>query len=190
MAPLGWGLLSTGLMLVWCGMTCRNPVKAVMDALQDTPPEDRQSGCKPTGDVGPIGNGEIGRSSPLNAGPGAVATAQLAKEAGFRGVSLIQAVAIAGAESGHNDAATGDTTIQDGKWGPSIGRWQIRSLKAETNTGQWRDANRLHEPQFNAKAAYAISSGGTNWSAWSTYTNGKYRSQLNEAKDAVSQVGG
>lgn len=183
-------MLSAGLMLVWSGMTCRNPVQAIKDALSDAPPEKRQAGCRAVGDVGPLGHGEIGRASPIDAGPGAVSTAQVAKAAGFRGVALIVAVAVAGAESGYNDAAEGDVAIQDAKWGPSIGRWQIRSLKAETNTGQWRDATRLHDAGFNARAAYAISGGGANWGAWATYTNGTYRRHLNEAKDAAAQVGG
>lgn len=186
--------MSSGLMLVWCGMTSRNPITAVRDALQGTPVDKRQQsswGVPVSGpDTGDFVGGTMGRASPINAGPGAVTTAQLAKEAGFRGVSLIQAVAIAGAESNYSDGATGDTTITDAKWGPSVGRWQIRSLKAETGTGQWRDANRLRDPAFNARAAYAISAGGSNWSPWSTYTNGTYRRHLNEAKDAASQVGG
>lgn len=203
MSAIGWALLSGGIMLVWSGMTCRNPVLVIKDALTDTPADQRQAGCAstinttllngqaPNSAANPVGGtGDIGRSSPVSAGSGAVMCAGVDKDAGFHGSALVTMVAIQGAESGYNPNAMGDIGLEDSTWGPSVGISQIRSLKHETGTGQWRDANRLTDPAFNARAAFAISLGGTSFAAWSTYTNGKYRSHLNEAKDAASQVGG
>lgn len=98
------------------------------------------------------------------------------------------AVAIAKAESGWRSDAMGDTTITTGTWGPSIGLWQIRSLKAETGTGGTRDANKLKDPEFNARSMVAVSGGGTNWRPWSVYTSGAYRNHLPAAKAAVDEL--
>lgn len=84
--------------------------------------------------------------------------------------ALITAVAIAMAESrGGDPNAVGDVGLQDSKWGPSIGLWQIRSLKAESGKGTIRDATRLKDPAYNAKSMYAISNGGTRWGDWTVY---------------------
>lgn len=203
MAPVGWALLSSGILVLWCGMTCRNPVTAIKDALSDTPVAQRQSGCggsinrqildglAPNAQTNPVGpTGDIGRSSPVTAGAGSVMAAGVLRDAGFRGVALIVSTAIGGAETGWNPGAVGDTTITDATWGPSVGFMQIRSKKAETGTGGWRDATRLADPAFNARAAFAISAGGNNFDPWTTYKNGAYRRFLNEAKDAAAQVGG
>jgi hypothetical protein len=89
------------------------------------------------------------------------------------------ATAVALAESGGRTDAEGDIGLQDGKWGPSIGLWQIRSLKAEYGKGQSvRDGARLKDPQFNAFAMATISNHGKNFNPWTTFTSGKYKSQL------------
>ncbi len=96
--------------------------------------------------------------------------AELAYNAGIRNQSDLQAaVAIALAESGGRENAEGDLALQNATWGPSIGLWQIRSLKAESGKGTVRDATRLKDPAFNAKAMFAISNGGKNWGPWTTW---------------------
>lgn len=112
---------------------------------------------------------------------------QLARNAGLGHEAAITATAIAVGESALNPSAVGDTTLTDATWGPSIGLWQIRSLKAETGTGKTRDASRLKSPEFNARSMAAISNGGSNWGPWSVYTNGTYKSHLGRVR---SQVGG
>src|ERR1019366_10543421 len=52
----------------------------------------------------------------------------------------------------------------------SFGLWQINTL-AHPNY----DEASLLDPTYNAQAAYQISSAGTNWSPWSTYTHGEYK---------------
>jgi hypothetical protein len=89
--------------------------------------------------------------------------------------------AIAQAESARNPGAVGDVAIQTGTWGPSVGLFQIRTLKAETGTGSDRDIQRLmNNPAEQVKAALNISGGGSNYRPWSTYTNGSYRKFLDE----------
>jgi lysozyme-like protein len=93
--------------------------------------------------------------------------AELARNAGFPGPTIAKAVAVARCESGFRTGAVGDVALVDLSWGPSIGLWQIRSRHGDFGTGRSRDASRLSDPTFNARAAYAISNGGTNWGAWS-----------------------
>jgi lysozyme-like protein len=92
--------------------------------------------------------------------------AELARDAGFPESTIAKAVAVARCESGFRARAVGDGHLVDLTWGPSIGVWQIRSRHADFGTGRPRDASRLIDPAFNARAAYAISGGGTDWSAW------------------------
>lgn len=119
----------------------------------------------------------------------AIDVAKVYAQAGFRGDALVTMVAIARGESGWNPGARGDTTITTGTWGPSIGLSQIRSLNAQAGTGGWRDPERLSDPLFNARAAYAISNGGTNFQPWTVYTHDIYQQYVEEAKAAVTALG-
>lgn len=110
---------------------------------------------------------------------------ELARGAGLGHSAAITATAVAMAESGLNPAAVGDTSLTDATWGPSIGLWQIRSVKADKGTGKPRDAERLATPSFNAHSMASISSGGSDWSPWSAYKNGSYTSHLGEVRAAV-----
>jgi hypothetical protein len=112
---------------------------------------------------------------------------QAAQQAGFTGAALLIATAIAGAESAFDPTAVGDIDLQNEKWGPSVGLWQIRSLKnpqAYSYPDNLRDAAKLKDPIYNAKAAYAISKSGTDFSPWSTFINSAYKGWL----DIVEQV--
>ncbi|QUQ72216.1 hypothetical protein [Kutzneria sp. CA-103260] len=117
--------------------------------------------------------------------------AQHAYDAGFRGESLNTAVAVALAESHGDTGIHGDVNLQTGTWGPSVGLWQIRSLNPGHGTAAeqaLRNAQANADPAVNARHAYAISHQGTNFRPWSTYTNGAYRSYLNQARTASGQV--
>lgn len=121
-------------------------------------------------------------------GQGAVAGSDLAdllSNVGFRGDALRTALAVARGESGWRTGAVGDEGLQTDYWGPSIGLFQIRCVKAQTGTGQLRDCAALRDPTFNAKAAYAISQGGRNWQAWTAYTSGAWRKFLADAEGAL-----
>lgn len=116
----------------------------------------------------------------------AIDTAKVAYQAGFRGSNLVIAVAIAGAESTFNPKATGDLAIQDAKWGPSVGLWQIRTLKpGSLHLEPIRDIRDLYDPLKNAQAAFAISKGGTNFKPWSTYINNAYQHYQDLATEAT-----
>ncbi|MFD0572031.1 hypothetical protein ACFQ0T_25965 [Kitasatospora gansuensis] len=69
----------------------------------------------------------------------------------------------------------------DDKWGPSVGLWQIRSLRKPQAYGYpdtLRVESALHDPRKNADAAYAIFKSGGGWQQWSTFTNGAYKAHL------------
>lgn len=119
----------------------------------------------------------------------AIDVARVYAQAGFTGDALVTMVAIARGESGWNPGAQGDTSITTGTWGPSIGLSQIRSLNAQAGTGGWRDPQRLADPLFNARAAYAISNGGTNFQPWTVYSADIYQQYVAEARAAVSALG-
>lgn len=96
--------------------------------------------------------------------------------AGFSPAAAVTMTEIAGAESGFNDAAVGDTSLEDSTWGPSFGLFQIRTTKSSTGSGGDRDISALTgDDVAQAQAAYAISQSGANFSPWSTWTSGKYQ---------------
>lgn len=97
--------------------------------------------------------------------------------AGFSGNALNIAVAVALAESGGRPGVVSVTN--------DVGLWQI-NVKAHP---QWTAAA-LKDPSQNAKAAYSISSGGSNWSPWVTYKTGAYLLYLPTAKAGVKENGG
>jgi hypothetical protein len=106
--------------------------------------------------------------------------------AGFTPGAATTMTAIALAESGGNPAALGDQGLQTATWGPSYGLFQVRTLKAETGKGTDRDIRALAGSDLRqAQAAYAISSGGTNFSPWSVWKSGSYRDFLGQAKAAA-----
>ena len=109
---------------------------------------------------------------------------------GFRGKALSTAFAVSLAESQGRPNAIGDVKLEDSKWGPSVGLFQIRSLK---DWKKWndpdRDASRLQSPTYNIKAAWDKSNHGTNWSAWSTYTGGEFSKYLYDAQVTAKSDG-
>lgn len=109
-----------------------------------------------------------------------------ARAAGLSVPSAVIATAIAMAESGGDDAILGDTSIQTGRWGPSVGIWQIRTLKSEYGTGSDRDLLALRgNVGRQAVAMRNISAGGTNWAPWTVYTKGTYQQYLGQANQAA-----
>jgi hypothetical protein len=112
------------------------------------------------------------------------------RQAGFSPAKAVVMTAIAYPESGGRTDAQGDTSIQTDKWGPSYGLFQVRTLKAETGTGGYRDIVWLQGSIANqAKAAYAISGGGQSFTPWTAYTSGAYRRYLSRAQSAARAVG-
>lgn len=124
------------------------------------------------------------------------AVADIAYGAGFRGAALETALAVAAAESGLNANAEGDVALAGQKapngktWGHSYGLWQIRTLIEEFGSGSPRDRKALVDAGHQARSAYAISAGGSNWRPWSVYTSGAYRKHLEAARAAAGARAG
>ena len=96
-------------------------------------------------------------------------------KAGFNVEQAKIMYAIVGGESNYRQEAVGDTTIQTSKWGPSVTMFQIRTLKAEKDSGSCRDIVALQASlDFSAQCAYLISGQGTNFNPWTAYLNGSY----------------
>jgi murein DD-endopeptidase MepM/ murein hydrolase activator NlpD len=100
---------------------------------------------------------------------------------GFKGKGLDTAFAVAMAESGGRvNPPDGDVNLQTDKWGPSIGTFQIRSLKNWSNydgkgsSDYYRNPVKLRDHNFNLEAAFHKSNKGTGWKGWSTFTHGDF----------------
>ena len=111
---------------------------------------------------------------------------QTLQNAGFSGQSLTTAYGIVKAESGGRANAYNPTGMDD-----SYGLFQINMENSDPrnpNMGSKRNAaylkkyasigyrgpESLKDPNINARIAYDISKGGTNFNPWTTYTSGKY----------------
>ena len=131
-----------------------------------------------------ISNQSIDYSS-LHGGVGKVSHKELMTllyRKGFKGKALETAYAVAMAESSGRPGALGDLDKVDAKWGPSIGLFQIRSLKHwQQYHDPYRDAKRLTNPEYNVAAAFDKSIGGTNWKPWATFVSGKFAKFLGDA---------
>ena len=114
--------------------------------------------------------------------------ARAAYQIGFRDDALVNAVAVAQAESQFMQ----DVISGSGDWG----LWQINYSAHHT---QYDFPRLLTDPVYNATAAWDISGKGKNWTPWSTYSpdfsqakagTGPYRQYLNNAVAAVAAVSG
>jgi Lysozyme like domain len=100
---------------------------------------------------------------------------QYASAAGFNGQALNTIVAIATAESGLRTDAQGHNTGSVDR-----GVLQINSYwHAEVP-----DAC-AYDPACAFRQAYRISNGGTNFTPWTTYTNGAYRAYLSSSTNTI-----
>jgi hypothetical protein len=105
---------------------------------------------------------------------------------GFAADQATVMTAIAGAESGFDDAALGDQQLQSTTWGPSFGIFQIRTVKADTGRGTARDISNLAGSlDEQAEAAWQISGHGRDFSPWSVFTSGRYQQFLGQAQSAA-----
>jgi Lysozyme like domain/Excreted virulence factor EspC, type VII ESX diderm len=115
--------------------------------------------------------------------------AQHAYTAGFRGDALATAVAVAMAESGGDTRAHNDQPPDN-----SYGLWQINMIDslgpARRETFGLGSNNELFNADENAKAAYAISGKGKDFTPWTTYTGGAYEKYLADAREAAGKVSG
>jgi len=124
-------------------------------------------------------------ASPSSAVTGVDLCATVGHTAGFRNEALVTATAVGMAESSCNPSATNTN-------GPTSG-----CPNGSTDRGLWQINDCYHSEvsdscafnaQCNANAAYRISSGGTNWTQWTTYNSGSYRNYLAVARAAVARL--
>ena len=109
--------------------------------------------------------------------------AAVARNAGFPDGddNLATAIAVALAES--NGWTQAVLTNSDAYCSRDRGLWQINDhWHPEVTDAQ------AFDPNQNAAAAYRISSGGTNWTQWSTYKNGSYKAFLDRARAAAADT--
>jgi peptidoglycan hydrolase-like protein with peptidoglycan-binding domain len=146
----------------------------------------QQVGIAADGVIGPITWRELTGRSGSGGGTGADLCARVGYDAGFRGERLVTAVAVALAESSCRPSAsnTNGPTAGCPNGSTDRGLWQINNCyhPSVTNTCAYNAA-------CNARAAYSISSSGSNWQPWSTYNSGRYRSFLTQARAAVNRLG-
>lgn len=109
--------------------------------------------------------------------------AEVARGAGFKGEGLVVAVAVALAESSGIANRVGYN--KDKYRSIDRGLWQINSYWHK----EYSDAQCFNAEEC-ARAAYAISSGGSNWSPWTTYTTGVYSGYMPQARQGVAQLQG
>ena len=91
-------------------------------------------------------------------------------------IALCESPAYTDPPSSDSDAV-GDQALANDTWGYSYGLWQVRSLRVHKGTGEYRDEDRLLDPEFNAVSARIIYN-YAGWKAWSTYTSGAYKAYL------------
>jgi Lysozyme like domain len=100
-----------------------------------------------------------------------------ALQAGFDPSSAAVATAIAGAESGYDDASL--IGLEGTTQGPAFGLWHITTSKTDTGAGTVRDIAALAGDDLaQARAAYQLSGGGKDWTAFPAYTSGTYQGFL------------
>ena len=97
---------------------------------------------------------------------------------------LSTATAIAMAESSGNPQADNTTDPHGG----SFGLWQINGVHAPGGNATPSWINEMFNPMNNAAEAYSVSSQGTNFQPWSTYTSGAYQQYLPAATAAAETV--
>jgi soluble lytic murein transglycosylase-like protein len=116
-------------------------------------------------------------------GEGFLSIAEYARNAGFQGIDLVTATAIALAESSGNPKAYNPEKAAGAPEGKgSYGLWQIY-LHAHPEY----EGIDLFDPQLNANAAFEIfRDGGNSFRAWSTFQNGAYQSHVTAATNQVN----
>lgn len=115
-----------------------------------------------------------------------VRCAQAGHAAGWRGATLVTAVAVSLAESDCTAGARHPNPPQSACPNGSIdrGAWQINDCHQA-----WVSNSCAYELYCNARAAHTIH-GWSGWGAWTTYNTGAYRGYLSEAQAGVDAIGG
>ena len=136
---------------IYVGEVLKIPYGKTKTAATYTPKHDKSSVVTASATVATA-------SASLSGTLGCTQLEELWQQAGGAQTEAFTAAEIAMAESGGNQYATGTVGER--------GYWQINPDHGSLST---------YDPVGNAKAAVIISSNGTNWTAWTTYTSGIYQ---------------
>jgi Lysozyme like domain len=133
--------------------------------------------------VGALGGGSEA-TTPVGA-RGAVGLAVAAAQAGFTGQGLGLAVAVGLAESGGDPTARGSNPPTPGCPTGSVdrGAWQLNTCYHPEVSDACAD-----DLACAARETYRISAGGSDWTAWTTYTSGAYQAQLAAADQVLATI--
>lgn len=115
---------------------------------------------------------------------------QALREAGFTGGQLRTMTAIGLAESGGNQTVINNNP-NTGDY--SVGWFQVNyfgSLMSGRSQQYGSPASLANNPLGQGMAAFSISGGGRNFTPWTTYTSGRYLSQLPRADALIAQSNG
>jgi lysozyme-like protein len=107
----------------------------------------------------------------------------LARKAGFSTQAATTAAAVGQAESGGNPDAV--SSNPDG--GTNVGLMQ---LDTPGGKGAGYTVAQLKDPLVNMQVAFRGSAGGTDWSAWQTYTQATFTKYTPEAQTAAAKEAG
>jgi len=109
--------------------------------------------------------------------------------AGFRGERLETAFAVAKAESNARPKAYNPPTNNTGD--NSYGIFQINMIGDLGSDRRERYSLKrnedLFDPDRNARIAFEMSNKGKDWGKWTTYTGGRYKEFLSDAKKSLEQ---
>lgn len=129
----------------------------------------------------PTGNQDVTGSESVPVTAGAASFDQVAAyayQAGFRGEALVTAIAVSFAESGGRVDALGTNT----NGSRDRGLWQINTIHGYTD-------QEMFNPVKNANVAFSISHGGTDWSPWYAWRDGKHEQFIPQARAAAAKMG-
>lgn len=113
--------------------------------------------------------------------------AQVSYNAGFRGQSLINAIAIALAESGGNPSAYNPELAAGTR--PGSGSRGIFQIYGQAHPEY--NSSLMFDPNANAQAAYKVyQQAGGRFTPWSTLNQGSYKQYLGLAQSAAAQLTG
>lgn len=113
---------------------------------------------------------------------------------GARGNQLIGLAAVAPGESGMVVEKVGDCRLEDRQWGPSVGLFQVRTVKPEKGKDTPRDIEHISDAEGNAWAAIqvynsALSQGRDPLNPWTAHLRGDDRPHVATMTEAAQRLG-
>jgi hypothetical protein len=135
--------------------------------------------CQPHADGSPRPYNQAGYTTAGS--PGEQVARRAAVAAGFTGIHIEEAVEVARAETGGTFKATAANPRSSAR-----GVWQIM-LSAHQDDP---DITRWADPMASARMAYRISSGGTNWSPWTTWPTARKHVHAGTGQATAQNVAG